>query len=250
MANPTAFYLLLAYIISAHLLSSGGYFRSWDTFSTSRSKPILMRTGCSILSNTCWHTPNHTTASTDQLYQFHKHVHFKSSPSLPASMPIAAFLELPPTAAMAKSRNLPASGLSTITSVTSFSMERGNVLPHDNYALLAKLQDLPIHAPPGTWPIRAGAHLITKMQPIERPLRMQRQKQPRTKNLLPWLLGLKPWGKSRRSRKSWSPLPKLRPQRWLPKPKNYASSLQKLPKQLYLLPDVPQSRLLPKFPFP
>ncbi len=61
------------------------------------------------------------------------------------------------------------------------------------------------------------ASLWRNSKPIIRPLRMQKQRQPRTKNSLLRLAGLKPWQKIRRSRQSWYPLPKLRPQRWLPK---------------------------------
>jgi hypothetical protein len=102
MANLAAFYFLLVYIASFHLLPSWGYSRIRDTFSTARSGSILLRKNCSVLLTTCCHTPNHTTASTAQLHCPRKHVRFKST-SLCATMPVFAFLELSPMDSMATS---------------------------------------------------------------------------------------------------------------------------------------------------
>jgi hypothetical protein len=54
-------------------------------------------------------------------------------------MPMTAFLDLSPTRAMAKSGNLTLSGNSTATSVTSFSINSGDDIFQDDYALLATL---------------------------------------------------------------------------------------------------------------
>jgi hypothetical protein len=101
MAIYAAFYVLLAYIASSHLLPSRGYSRIRDTFPTARSGSISLRKDCSILPTTCCHTPNHRTASTAQLHCPRKYVCFNST-SLLAIMTATTFLELSPTDSMAK----------------------------------------------------------------------------------------------------------------------------------------------------
>jgi hypothetical protein len=63
---------------------------------------------------------------------------------------------------MANHGTLPASRFSTATSVTSFSTTSRGILPQYNYALIAKLQGLPIHTPPGPCPIHASTRPLTK----------------------------------------------------------------------------------------
>jgi hypothetical protein len=77
-------------------------------------------------------------------------------------MPLATILDLSPIKATTKSGTIFASGGSTAMSATSCSTNSGNTSPGNEYALLAKLQGIPIHAPPGPCPIRAGAWPITK----------------------------------------------------------------------------------------
>jgi hypothetical protein len=164
MAIPVAFYLLIAYIFSAHFLPSWGYFGSQDTSFTACGGPILMRTKRIILPTTCFHTSIHTTAFIVPVHRPWKHVCFKPSLSFFATVPIVTFFDLPSTKAMAESGTLAAPGLSTATSITSFSTKSGDALPQENYALLAKLQGSPIHAPPGPCPTSTGTPSITKTQ--------------------------------------------------------------------------------------
>jgi hypothetical protein len=79
-------------------------------------------------------------------------------------MPLAAILNLSLIEAMAKSGTISASGRSTATSATSCSTISGNIAPGNDYALLAKLQGITIHAPPGPCPICASTQPITKTQ--------------------------------------------------------------------------------------
>jgi hypothetical protein len=79
-------------------------------------------------------------------------------------MPLPAILDLSLIKATAKSGTIFASRRSTATSATSCSTNSGNTEPGNHYALLAKLQGIPIHAPPGLCPIHAGAWPITKTQ--------------------------------------------------------------------------------------
>jgi hypothetical protein len=79
-------------------------------------------------------------------------------------MPLPSILTLSPIRATAKSGTISASELSTAMSTTSCSTISGNIAPGNDYTLLAKLQGIPIHAPPGPCPILAGTWLITKTQ--------------------------------------------------------------------------------------
>jgi hypothetical protein len=157
-------YLLIASIFSALFLPSGGYFGSQDTPFTVCGGPILMSADHSILPTTCYHTSLSTTTSIAPVHHPWKHVRFKPSLSFLATMPIAAFFDLPSTKATAKSGTLAAPGLSTATSITTISTKSGDALTKEDYTLLAKLQGSPIHAPPGPRPICTGTRPITKTQ--------------------------------------------------------------------------------------
>jgi hypothetical protein len=137
-------------------------------------------------------------------------------------MPVGVVLELFPTDSMAKHETLPASGLSTATSVTSFSTAGGSILPQHEYALLAKLQGLLINAPPGPHPIRAGTHPLTKTKLHAKCKAKKEVKAKAAKDnnslLLPNMLNH--WQESRKNRSYSCLLLKLRPPRQLPKPKN------------------------------
>jgi hypothetical protein len=64
---------------------------------------------------------------------------------------------------MAKCGTVLAADPLVATSVTSFSTKSG-VIPQDNLALLSRLQELPIHAPPGTRPNHTGVCACTKTE--------------------------------------------------------------------------------------
>jgi hypothetical protein len=78
-------------------------------------------------------------------------------------MPTTSDFALSPTLAMAKCGTVPAADPSVATLVTSFSTKSG-VIPHNNLALLSRLQELPIHAPPDARPNCAGVHTSTKTE--------------------------------------------------------------------------------------
>jgi hypothetical protein len=88
------------------------------------------------------------------------HVCFKPS----SIMPTTTLLDLSPNWAMAKSGNLTLFGLSTTTSVTSFSTNSIKDIFQDDSALLATLQERKIHAPPGPCQAYAGVCSTTKTQ--------------------------------------------------------------------------------------
>ncbi len=64
---------------------------------------------------------------------------------------------------MAKCGTVPAADPLVATLVTSFSTE-SEMIPQDNLALLTRLQELPIHAPPGVRPNCAGVRASTKTE--------------------------------------------------------------------------------------
>jgi hypothetical protein len=99
--------------------------------------PILKSTDRSILSTMCYHTSLPTTTSIALVHRPWKHICFKDSLFFLATMPVDAFFDLPFTKATAKSGTLAAPGLSTITSITTFSTKSGDVLPQEDYTLLA-----------------------------------------------------------------------------------------------------------------
>jgi hypothetical protein len=78
-------------------------------------------------------------------------------------MPTTLDFAFSPTSAMAKCGTVPVADPSVATLVTSFSTKSG-VIPQDDLALLSRLQELPIHAPPGARPNRAGIHASTKTE--------------------------------------------------------------------------------------
>jgi hypothetical protein len=78
-------------------------------------------------------------------------------------MPTTSNFALSPTLAMAKCGTGPAADPSVATLVTSFSTKSG-VICKDDLALLSRLQELPIHAPPGARPNCAGICASTKTE--------------------------------------------------------------------------------------
>ncbi len=78
-------------------------------------------------------------------------------------MPMTSDLALSPTLVMAKCGTVLAADPSVATSMTSFSTKSG-VIFQDNLALLSRLQELPIHAPPGVRPSCAGTRAPTKTE--------------------------------------------------------------------------------------
>jgi hypothetical protein len=166
MAILAVFYLLLVYIASSQNLPSWGNVWSHDTSLTARGGSILMRKDRSVSLTMCCHTTHtlhHKTASFVQQHSPRKHTCFKPTSSF-ATMPLSSFLNLSSAEATAKSRTIPASGLSIATSATGHSTNSSAVVSHDKFALLFKLRGIPIHAPPGPGPLCTGAWSITKTQ--------------------------------------------------------------------------------------
>jgi hypothetical protein len=169
MVNLVAFIFLLAYICSALLLLPQGGKRGSHAHSLHQIRPSIAKQAGSWLSCRGWHTQHHTSAyhtftSTSQPPLSRKHVRFKPTFSLFAiAMPTKSDFALSPTSAKAKCGTVLAADPLVATSVTSFSTESG-VIPQDDLALLSRLQELPIHAPPGERPNRAGVCASTKTE--------------------------------------------------------------------------------------
>jgi hypothetical protein len=70
----------------------------------------------------------------------------------------AAFLDLSPTSATAKSGDLTPSDHLTATSITGFITNSGKDILQDDYALLMTLQECKIRAPPSPCPACTGVH--------------------------------------------------------------------------------------------
>jgi hypothetical protein len=77
-------------------------------------------------------------------------------PATPAPAPLPTFAK--PTGGSDMN-----SGFSVATSATGFTTDSSRVSQED-LALVAKLQQIPVHAPPGAGPTRAGLRPLTKTQ--------------------------------------------------------------------------------------
>jgi hypothetical protein len=107
-----------------------------------------------------WHTQHNTTTSI-----IHNHLCFKpklSSLAI-AIMPFTSAPAPPPMITKATGGSDPNSGFFVATSATSFTTNSGRVSQED-FSLVAKLQRLPIHAPPGAHLTCAGSRPLTKNQ--------------------------------------------------------------------------------------
>jgi hypothetical protein len=168
MVNPAAFIILLTYTCSTLLLLPQG--GKWGSHAHSLYQiwPSIPKRAGSWLPCRGRHTQHHmsayhTFASTSQPPLFRKHVHFKPTPSFTIAMPTTLDFAFSPTLAMAKCGTIPAADPLVASSVTSFSTKSG-VIPQHNLALLSRLQELPIHAPPSVPPNRAGIRASTKTE--------------------------------------------------------------------------------------
>ena len=144
MANPAAFIVLCAYTCSILLqLPRGGNWGS-NAHSPHQIWPNAINLTAAKFRCGGWHTQHNSTASIVR-----NHLCLKPRLPSPASytMPATSAPAPLPTFAKATGGSDMKSGFSVATSVTGFTTNSGGVSQED-LALVAKLQQIPVHAPP------------------------------------------------------------------------------------------------------
>ena len=160
MANPAAFIVLCAYTCS--ILLQLPRVENWGSNAHSPHQIWPNAINLTAAKFRCggWHTQHNTTASIVR-----NHLCFK--PRLPSptsyTMPPTSAPAPLPTFAKALGGSDMNSGFSVATSATGFTTDSDGVSQED-LALVAKLQQIPVHAPPGPRPTRAGLRPLMKTQ--------------------------------------------------------------------------------------
>jgi hypothetical protein len=109
---------------------------------------------------TVWHTQHHKlSVITAHQTCSQKHVRYKLTCPCTTSATTSLLLDVELTSLSQKSGFVTTSSVSTAASTAS----NGNSINND-FLLLARLQGIPIYAPPSLWPSRTGARVSTKTQ--------------------------------------------------------------------------------------